>query len=92
MRTVSRPQVPMSSGRSQHPSDNPLRGRIFACLRPREITIHVLPGVGLADGGRLFDAPLHVVPFDTRTPNTDVWVQFDRSMRITDVWRRDDGL
>ncbi len=82
----------MSSGRFPHPSDNPLRGRIFACLRAGEISIHVLPGVGLADGGRLFDAPLDVVPFDLRMPNTDVWVQFDRSMRITRVWHRDDGL
>lgn len=82
----------MSSGRSSHPSDNPLRGRIFACLRAREIAIHVLPGVGLADGGRLFDAALDVVPFDLRMPNTDVWVQFDRSMRITRVWHRDDGV
>lgn len=81
----------MQSGRFPHPSDSPLRGRIFACLRDREITIHVLPGVGLADGGRLFHAPMDIVPFDARLPNTEVWVQFDRSMRIISVWRRDHG-
>ena len=64
--------------------------RVFACLRRGELKVLVHPGSGMLDGGVLIDVPMHLVPFDLRMPNTDVWLKFDESMKVVDVWRRQD--
>lgn len=48
-----------------------------------------MPGVGLADGGTLYDVPIDVVPFELRMPNTNVWLRVDESWCVQEVWRRD---
>lgn len=62
---------------------------VFACLFPGELRIIVYPGVGLADGGAPRDVTIDLVPPELRLPNTPLWVQFDESMNIARVWRRE---
>lgn len=67
----------------------PVPGRVFACLRRGEIKIVVMPGSGMLDGGVLHDIPIDLVSFELRMPNTNVWLRFDESFKVTTVWRRD---
>ena len=64
---------------------------VFACLIPGEIRIVLHPGVSLADGGVPLDVPAEVIPPPLRMPNTSLWVQFDDSMSILRVWRREEA-
>jgi hypothetical protein len=62
---------------------------VFACLIRGELRLNILPGVGLAGGGIPRDVPIEIVPFELRTPNSRIWVQFDESMNVVRVWRRE---
>lgn len=53
-----------------------MRGRIVGSLRPKEISIHVAYGHGMADGGYIIPYPITLIPEDCRMPNTYVWMSF----------------
>ena len=76
------------SGYSEEWRDR-IPGRVFGCLRRGELKIVVMPGVGLANGGTMYDVSMDVVPFELRTPNTSVWLRVDESWQVQEVWRRD---
>ncbi len=63
---------------------------VFACLIPGELRIILCPGVGLANGGAPRDVPVEQIPYALRTPNTQLWIQFDEDWNILRVWRRDE--
>jgi hypothetical protein len=65
---------------------------VFACLRPGELRIVLLPSgpCGLARGQEL-DIPFSIVPFELRMPNTPLWVQFDEDLNAVRVWGRIEG-
>jgi hypothetical protein len=65
---------------------------VFACLRPGELRIVLLPTrpCGLARGQER-DIPLSLVPFALRMPNSPLWVQFDGDLNVVRVWRRSEG-
>ena len=64
--------------------------RVFACLRPGEFTIILLPGEGLADGGSFRHIPAALLPPELRVPNTEIWVRMNENHEITKIWCRDD--
>ncbi len=74
-------------------SDWVVRGRIFASLRPGEISVQVVwpkPG-GEANGG-VFPVATEIVAVDARMPNTPVWIDASGEHRAAvRVWRRTDG-
>jgi hypothetical protein len=57
-----------------------IKGRVLACLVDRELTVVLLPGLGIG-GEPHWTVAMNLVDFDARLPNTDVWVTIDRSER-----------
>lgn len=55
-----------------------LPAKVFGCLRTGEITIILLPGYGMVDGGLLEILPICFIPFDLRMPNSEFDVICDR--------------
>lgn len=53
-------------------------GCVFASLVDGELTVVILPGVGMG-GEPHWVIPMNVVDFDARFPNTEVLVTIDRS-------------
>ena len=63
--------------------------KVLACLGPREIRIILFPGLGLADGDIPIDVPRDQIPFDLRTPNTLLWLEFDQDRNVVTAVRRE---
>ena len=53
----------------------PLIGKVFASLRPGELSLHMGYRYGMAYQG-LIHVPRQMVPPGARMPNTRVWIQF----------------
>ena len=66
----------------------PVPAVVFACLVSGELRIELFPGVGLSAGAYLI-VPIDKIPRELRMPNTLLWVQFDESMEVSRVWKRD---
>ena len=65
-----------------------LPAQVFACLRPGELRITILPGLGSTDGDQLRDVPIEVVPLELRLPNTPLWIHLNEELNVARVWRR----
>jgi len=64
---------------------------VIGCLRPRNLTVILGAGVGLADGEITTEIPLQLVPIELRIPNTQFvvlirWID-DQIIRVE---RRDE--
>jgi hypothetical protein len=53
--------------------------RVLGCLRDGEITVILCAGIGLADGGRRAELPIHMIPLDLRMPNSEFDVLLERT-------------
>lgn len=63
--------------------------KVLACLGSRQIRIILFPGLGLADGGIPIDVPLDQIPFDLRTPNSLLWLEFEQDRNVVAAVRRE---
>ena len=63
-----------------HAGRPPIPATVFACLRPGELRVIVLPGYGM--GHIPYDVPVHLVPERLRVPNTKLWLSFDSEKRL----------
>ncbi|MCF4966637.1 hypothetical protein [Nostoc sp. CMAA1605] len=52
--------------------------KVLGCLKPGEITVIALPGVGMVDGGILWEIPTEMIPVSLRMPNSEFIVVCDR--------------
>ena len=63
--------------------------KVFACLLPGEMRIHIRPGLGIAEGAYR-DVPIDLIPAELRVPNASVWVQLDEEKcNVVRVWKRE---
>lgn len=83
---------PTRGGLTVGTPDRVVRGRVFASLRPGEITLQIVwwkPG-GEA-GGAIFPVATAIVAPDARMPNTAVWIDVSGEHGTpVRVWRRGD--
>ena len=63
-------------------------GKMLACLRSGELQILLFLGSGMTNGGAPIDIPTERVSAELRIPNTSVWIRFDESGQVQDVWLR----
>ncbi|WP_427159677.1 hypothetical protein ACQFX9_27350 [Aliinostoc sp. HNIBRCY26] len=52
--------------------------KVLGCLKPGEITVIALTGVGMVDGGILWEIPTEMIPVSLRMPNSEFIVVYDR--------------
>ncbi|MEA5570495.1 hypothetical protein [Calothrix sp. UHCC 0171] len=64
---------------------------VLGCLRNGEITVILCAGIGLADGGKRAQLPIHIIPLDLRMPNSKFDVLLERaSGSFVKVLRKDE--
>jgi hypothetical protein len=64
-----------------------VHAKVFASLIDGEVTIHMLPDHGQANAR--WDVPISIVPFESRIPNSLIWVTFSFSKGVIKIEPRD---
>ncbi len=76
------------------PSFDRVPARVLGCLRRGELTIVLLPGSGMANGGVIQHIPISIVPFELRMPNSALQISFDKDesgLLVRSIERKDES-
>lgn len=52
--------------------------KVLACLRSGYLTVSIGHGLGIAEGGILYEVPMQDIPFELRLPNSVFTATIDR--------------